>query len=72
MPIGAEYELTDQKASDLAAYNLMQDRPVWKGHDDDFLHSNWPTDIITKYRREQIQKGKFDWTAIENVVPAKN
>jgi len=50
----------------------MQDRPIWKGHDDDFPHGNKPTDIIPEDRREQIQKGEFDWTEIENVVQAKD
>src|SRR5699024_8829665 len=36
MPIGEEYELSDQEAADLAAYLLSKDRPEWKGHDDDF------------------------------------
>lgn len=71
MPIGEEYELTDQEAADLAAYILMHDRPVFKGHDKDFPHGGRPTDIITQDRREQIQDGKFDWTEIENVVPAE-
>lgn len=68
MPIGQEYELTDQEAADLAAYLLSQDRPEWKGHDDDFPHGKRPTDIITKDRREAIQKGEFDWFEIDNVV----
>lgn len=71
MPIGAEYELTDQEAADLAAFLLMQDRPVWEGHDDDFPHGNRPTDIITEDRREKIRNGEFDWSEIENVVPRK-
>lgn len=72
MPIGAEYELTDQEAADLAAYLLMQERPVWKGHADDFPHGKRPTDIMTKDRREKIRAGEFDWTEIENVVPRKD
>src|SRR5690625_1163635 len=72
MPIGAEYELTDQEAADLAAYILMHDRPVWEGHDEDFPNGNRPTDIITQDRRDQIQKGEFDWSEIDNIVPAKN
>lgn len=71
MPIGAEYELTDQEAADLAAFLLMQDRPVWEGHDEDFPHGGRPTDIITEDRREKIRNGEFDWTEIENVVPRK-
>src|SRR5699024_11037071 len=72
MPIGAEYELSDQEAADIAAFLLSQDRPVWESHDDDFPHGNRPTDIITKDRREQIQKGEFDWYEIDNVVPRKD
>lgn len=71
MPIGAEEQLTDQEAADLAAYLLMQDRPVWEGHDDDFPHGNRPSDIITEDRREQIQNGEFDWSEIDNVIPAE-
>lgn len=69
MPIGEEFELTDQEAADLAAYLLMHDRPVFAGHDEDFPDGGRPTDIITEERRELIQKGEFDWTEIENVVP---
>lgn len=72
MPIGDEYDLSDQEAADLAAFILMQDRPEWQGHDDDFPHGGRPTDIITKDRRDAIQKGEFDWTEIDNVVPKKD
>src|SRR5699024_9783059 len=72
MPIGDEYELSDQEAADLAAYILMQDRPEWEGHDDDFPHGGRPTDIITQDRRDAIQKDEFDWTEIDNVVPKKD
>src|SRR5690606_22108631 len=33
MPVGAENTLTDQEASDLAAFLLSQDRPEWPNHD---------------------------------------
>lgn len=69
MPLGEEYELTDQEAADIAAFLLMHERPVWEGHDDDFPHGGRPTDIITEDRREQIRNSEFDWTEIENVVP---
>ncbi len=72
MPPGGDYELEDQEAADLAAFLLMQDRPVWEGHDDDFPHGGRPTDIITKDRREKIKSGEFDWSEIENVVPRKD
>lgn len=69
MPIGEEYELSDQEAADLAAYILQFDRPVFDGHDKDFPHGGRPTDIINEERRQLIQKGEFDWTEIENVIP---
>src|SRR5699024_5750012 len=47
MPPGDAEDLTDQEAADLAAFLLMQDRPVWEGHDDDFPHGKRPSDIIT-------------------------
>lgn len=70
MPIGAEYELTDQEAADLAAFILSQDRPQWDGHDGDWPKGGRPTDIIDQDRRDQIQAGTFDWTEMENVIPA--
>ena len=60
MPIGAEYELTDQETADIAAFLLTHERPEWKDHDDDFPHGNRPTDIITKDQREKIRLGEFD------------
>lgn len=72
MPIGDEFELSDQEAADLAAYILMHDRPIWEGHEDDFPHGKRPTDIITQDRRDQMQKGDFDWSEIENVVQSKD
>lgn len=71
MPIGAEYELTDQEAADLAAYILSHERPIWEGHDTDFPGIKGPTDIIDKERREQIREGTFDWSEIDNIVPAE-
>src|SRR5690625_4822672 len=38
MPVGEEGTLSDQEATNLAAYMLMQDRPEWKGPDHDFPH----------------------------------
>ncbi|HZW67513.1 MAG TPA: c-type cytochrome [Pseudogracilibacillus sp.] len=70
MPIGQEYELTDQEAADLAAFILAQDRPIWEGHDTDWPNGGRPTDIIDQERRDQIQDGTFDWTEIENIIPA--
>lgn len=62
--------LTDQEAADLAAYILGQDRPEWRGHDQDWEDGNRPPDIITQDRRDEIQKGTFDWSDLDNVIPA--
>lgn len=67
MPIGDDFELSDQESADLAAFILMQDRPVFEGHADDFPKGGRPTDIITQDRREAIRAGTFDWSEIENV-----
>lgn len=72
MPIGDEYDLTDQEAVDLGAFILMQDRPVFAGHADDFPEmENPPSDIITEDRRKAIQEGTFDWSEIEAVKVAE-
>ncbi|HLR59283.1 MAG TPA: c-type cytochrome [Pseudogracilibacillus sp.] len=72
MPVGNEYELSDQEATDLAAFILMQDRPVFDGHDEDFPEmENPPTDIITEDRREEIREGTFDWSEIEAIKVAE-
>lgn len=68
MPIGADYELSDQEAADLAAYILAQDRPIFAGHADDFPHGKRPTDFIAGDRPEQIRAGEFDWHEIDNIV----
>lgn len=69
MPVGQEGTLTDQEAADLAAFMLSQDRPEFDGHDNDWPHGR-PTDIMDRERVEEIQNGTFDWTEIENVIPA--
>lgn len=71
MPPNSDDELSDQDSADLAAYLLSQERPEWKGHDDDWTRKedDRPTDIIDKDRREAIQNGTFDWEEIENIVP---
>ncbi|WP_217589656.1 c-type cytochrome [Lentibacillus saliphilus] len=71
MPIGQAGELSDQEAADLAAFLLSHERPEWSGHDTDWPNGGRPTDIIDKERRQQIREGSFDWTEIDNVVPAK-
>ncbi|MGY0691907.1 c-type cytochrome [Virgibacillus sp. FSP13] len=63
--------LTDQEAADLAAYILSHERPVWESHDQDWKKGGRPTDIITQDRREKIRAGKFDWTKLENIIPAE-
>lgn len=70
MPIGEEYELSDQEAADLAAFILSQDRPIYDGHDEDWPNGG-PSDIMNQERRDAIQAGNFDWTEIENVIPAE-
>ncbi|HZW67880.1 MAG TPA: c-type cytochrome [Pseudogracilibacillus sp.] len=61
MPIGDEYILSDQEAADLAAYILMQERPVFENADKDFPHTEGPDDFIRGERLEKIQNGEFDW-----------
>lgn len=69
MPPGEEGSLTDQEASDLAAYILMQDRPKFKDVDKDFPHGPGPDDFIRGDRLEKIRKGEFNWKEeIERVV----
>lgn len=70
MPPDEEEKLSDQEAADLAAYLLSHDRPEWEHHDEDWPEGGRPTDIIDQDRREQIREGTFDWTEIDNIVPA--
>ncbi|SHG82501.1 c-type cytochrome [Ornithinibacillus halophilus] len=62
--------LTDQEAADIAAYILSHERPEWEGHETDWPKGGRPTDIIDKERREKIRNGSFDWTEIDNIIPA--
>ena len=64
MPVGAENTLTDQEASDLAAFILSQDRPEWKNHDKDWPNGGRPTDIMTKELRDQVKDGTIDWDEV--------
>lgn len=64
MPIGQELTLTDQEASDLAAFILTQDRPEWKNHDKDWPKGGKPSDIMTKERREQAKDGTINWDEV--------
>lgn len=72
MPVGKEYELSDQDATDLAAFILMQDRPVFDGHAEEFPDmENPPSDVLTEDRRKAIQEEIFDWLEIEAVKVEK-
>lgn len=64
MPVGAENTLSDQEASDIAAYILSQDRPEWKNHDKDWPNGGRPSDIMTKDRRDQVKDGTIDWDEV--------
>lgn len=69
MPKSDPGTLNDQESADLAAYILGKDRPEWHGHDKDWEGGGRPTDIITQDIRDAIQKGTFDWTKLDNVIP---
>ncbi|TAA73023.1 c-type cytochrome [Planococcus salinarum] len=64
MPKGAEQTLSDQEASDLAAFVLSQDRPEWEGHEQDWPNGNRPPDAMTKERRDQVKDGTIDWNEV--------
>lgn len=64
MPIGAAGTLTDQEASDLAAFILSQERPEWKSHDKDWPAGDRPSDIMNKEKRDQIKDGTIDWNEV--------
>ncbi|MCG3086556.1 c-type cytochrome [Sporosarcina cyprini] len=64
MPVGQADTLTDQEASDLAAFILSKDRPEWKNHDKDWPKGDRPTDIMNKERRDQIKDGTIDWNEV--------
>ncbi|ETT82705.1 c-type cytochrome [Viridibacillus sp. FSL R5-0477] len=64
MPAGGEGTLTDQDASDLAAFILSQDRPVWANHDKDWPKGNRPKDIMDKENRQKVKDGTIDWKAM--------
>ncbi|MGM0897990.1 MAG: c-type cytochrome [Bacillota bacterium] len=64
MPKGLEETLSDQEASDLAAFILSQDRPEWEHHDQDWPNGNRPPDAMTKERRDQVKDGTIDWESV--------
>ncbi|WP_210365196.1 c-type cytochrome [Bacillus sp. REN3] len=67
MPKGQGGTLSDQDASNLAAYILSHDRPEWKGHDGDWPKGGRPKDIINKEKREQIKNGTINWEEMLSV-----
>jgi len=71
MPPDDAGSLKDQEASDLAAFLLSRERPTWKDHDADWSNGDRPTDIMTEDRRKEVREGTFDWSKIENIIPAK-
>lgn len=64
MPKGAENTLSDQEASDLAAFVLSQDRPEWAHHDQDWPDGNRPPDAMTKERRHEVSDGSINWAEV--------
>lgn len=71
MPKFAPGSLTDQESADLAAFILSRERPVWGAHDKDWEDGGRPPDIMTQDRRKKIRDGTFDWTSIDNIIPAE-
>ncbi len=64
MPVGSENTLSDQEASDLAAFILSQDRPIFKGHDKDWAGSQPPTDLMNEELRNKVKDGTVDWDEV--------
>lgn len=64
MPKGQEKTLTDQEASDLAAFVLSQDRPEWMDHEGDWPDGGRPKDSMTKELRQQIKDGTINWEEV--------
>ncbi|MHA6261388.1 c-type cytochrome [Sporosarcina sp. CAU 1771] len=64
MPVGQENTLTDQEASDLAAFILSKDRDEFPNHDKDWPGKEAPTDLMTKERRDEIKNGTIDWDEV--------
>lgn len=69
MPKGEAGTLTDQEASDLAAYLLSHERPEGDPDKVGDYHLNEDRTYIFKERREKIREGTFDWTELDVVVP---
>lgn len=64
MPKGQEKSLTDQEASNLAAFILSQDRPEFKKHAGDWPGGGKPKDLMTKDLRQQVKDGTINWDEI--------
>ena len=64
MPVGQEDSISDQEASDLAAFILSKDRPEWDKHDKDWPDGGAPNDTMTKERRDQIKDGTINWDEV--------
>ncbi|MET3575589.1 c-type cytochrome [Bhargavaea ullalensis] len=64
MPKTDPGSLTEQEASDLAAFILMQDRPEWGGKDKDWPKGGRPNDLIDKEKREQLKNGEVSWEEV--------
>lgn len=64
MPKTDPGSLTEQDASDLAAFLLMQECPEFDGHRDDWPKGGRPNDLIDKEKREQLKSGDITWEEI--------
>src|SRR5699024_3650735 len=59
--------LSDQAASDVAAYILSEDRPKWIDEASaDWTEENKPADFINAEERNSIQSGDFDWSTVND------
>ncbi|WP_414042243.1 c-type cytochrome [Macrococcus sp. EM39E] len=69
MPFDNPGSLTDQEASDIAAYVLSNDRPkfVDKQNRTFYPHGGKPDDKISEKERELIKKGIYKWDKLESV-----
>lgn len=66
MPKGEGGTLSEQEASNIAAYILMQDRPEFEG-ERGFPNGDGPGDYITKEKREALKENLMDWTDFKQV-----
>jgi|SRR5699024_5666120 len=66
MPKGREGTLSEQEASNIAAYILMQDRPEFEGVNR-FPNGNKPDDYLNEETKEALRNNYLDWTDFERV-----